>query len=84
MVAKGNPKILFIMEKILKKYEKVLDKKGLCITLSQNTKVIWKTIYNHWLTNGGSVPEQHREYFIEEINRVLKMQSMEINQAIEL
>ncbi len=72
------------MEKILQKYEKILDKKGLCVTLSQNTRVIWKTIYHHWLRDEGSVPEEHQEAFLEEMNRVLKMQNTEIIKAIEL
>ena len=72
------------MERILAKYSQIKDKKGLCLDLSRDVKVNWATIYNHWLGKGGRVPFEHQDRFIKELDRVLRMQNLEIIEAIEL
>ena len=74
------------MEKIRQKQKPVKDKKALSHLISKHKDITIPalSIEKNWLGPKGNIPEQYRKWVLHKINHVLKIQQMEVNNAIEL
>lgn len=71
------------MSKIIEKYNKVLDKKGLCALLSKKYALKTGSIQANWF-GSGLIPEKYEQSVLKEINKVLEKQKTDLEKTIKL